>query len=809
MSNPFHARAFYAKCNAAGSLVWLNYLPIVTDNPTTRSGSSIIADGVGNCYIVGRLHTPGKLFRTTLDTLAGFVLRTNGAGRQQWVRQFNSFVPGAGGGWQAPAGLLLAPKPAGGCVVWGRFNSALYYGPNSGPNSGAAISTTATASSFVSSIDTTGNLLWVQQTPMAGPQSATLAGEVNGVAADAAGNCYATGTFGNDGFGLVKYNSVGLLEWLRTQDAPSPGLRASTGVWVAVDSAQNVTVVARPVLSATTPALPTFVLDNLQLNTLFSVIHFNAQGQPEWATSDTYPHNLASDSNTGFLAGLGLGVDRKGTIYYTANVSSGSLGPHTVTELGHYTLVGQGLVIARISTQNNTLPGRVYLDTNGNGRFDAGETGFTHPLVVTTPLPAPTLLETTDSKGFFTCYTDSGSYQLQLGQVPAHYTLTQPVTSAYSGHFRGYGNTDSLRLFGLQPIPSQPDLRVTLTPYNGARPGFPTRYHLTVENVGTTTVASGTATLTLAAQLLYISSNPSGSRTGQTLTWSFSNLAPQARRDMDILFSLPTNVPVGTVVSSSATAPLTGDVVPADNTSTLSQTVVGSIDPNAIEVNYTHLTQTQVAQGQPLDYTVHFQNIGTDTAFAVIVTDTLDSHRLNLSSLQLIAQSHNCQWTLSGRNTLTVRFLNILLPYRNVNVIASQGFVVFRVQPNVTLPVGDIIPNHASIVFDFNAPVRTNIATTAVLTPAAVLSNHTALAWDTYPNPASGSFTITADLPSAGTLTLQLLDALGRPVQQHSLVAPAGAFSQALDVSPLAPGLYVLRLRLPDGTVRTRQVVRE
>jgi hypothetical protein len=239
------------------------------------------------------------------------------------------------------------------------------------------------------------------------------------------------------------------------------------------------------------------------------------------------------------------------------------------------------------------------------------------------------------------------------------------------------------------------------------------------------------------------------------------------------------------------------------------QIVTGSFDPNDIEVNYQRLTPAQVAARQPLDYTVRFQNMGTDTAFTVVINDTLDFRKLNLASLMLVAQSHNCIWSLGNTGLLTVRFLNIGLPHRSQDVIRSQGFVRFRVQPKTTVAVGETIPNHASIVFDYNDPVRTNTATTTVMLASAALARHTAAAWDAYPNPATDAVTVAADLATAGPVRLDLLDALGRTVRRETFTAPAGPLRQTLDLRGLAPGFYVLRLTPPAGPASSQQLVRE
>jgi len=293
------------------------------------------------------------------------------------------------------------------------------------------------------------------------------------------------------------------------------------------------------------------------------------------------------------------------------------------------------------------------------------------------------------------------------------------------------------------------------------------------------------------------------------VTWNYTNLAPFGRREFDVLFSLPTNTPLGTQLSSTASAPLAADVMPDDNTATAIQAVTGSFDPNDITVNYQRLTPAQVAAQLPLDYTIRFQNMGTDTAFTVVVTDTLDFRKLNVASLMLVAQSHNCIWSLSGNGLLTVRFLNINLPYRNQDVIRSQGFVRFRVQPKTTLAVGETIPNHARIVFDYNNAIRTNTATTTVLLASAALGRATAPAWQAYPNPATDVLNVALDLPTAGPVRVELFDGLGRAVRCQLLAAPAGALRQQLDLRGLAPGFYVLRLTPPTGPALSRQVVRE
>jgi hypothetical protein len=57
---------------------------------------------------------------------------------------------------------------------------------------------------------------------------------------------------------------------------------------------------------------------------------------------------------------------------------------------------------------------------------------------------------------------------------------------------------------------------------------------------------------------------------------------------------------------------------------------------------------------------------------------------------------------------------NINLPDSNVDKLKCSGFVRFSVLPQSNVVAGDIIPNNASIYFDYNKPVVTNTATTTI-----------------------------------------------------------------------------------------------
>ena len=72
-----------------------------------------------------------------------------------------------------------------------------------------------------------------------------------------------------------------------------------------------------------------------------------------------------------------------------------------------------------------------------------------------------------------------------------------------------------------------------------------------------------------------------------------------------------------------------------------------------------------------------------------------------------------------------------------------------------------------------------------------------------YPDPAHGTFNVSWDTRFGSTLTMDLFDAVGRPMMRRSLSAGRAA----LDVPGLSEGLYIVRLAFPGGTVVQRRIM--
>lgn len=283
--------------------------------------------------------------------------------------------------------------------------------------------------------------------------------------------------------------------------------------------------------------------------------------------------------------------------------------------------------------------------------------------------------------------------------------------------FSGYFDTVTIN-FPVRPIPNKKDLAINLVAIDRVRPGFDGSLRIIYKNVGTTTINSGEILLAKDSRVHYASAYPAiSSSVGDTLKWTYTNLAPGDSSSILLNqdFDVPPTLKAGDTLKYIAIiTPVEGDETPLNDTAKLKLIAVSSFDPNdKTENNGGIIGSDYITQGKYLNYTIRFQNTGTDTAFNVIVRDTLDSN-LDWSTFEMVAASHPYAVTITNQNKIEWDFSNINLPDSNINEPLSHGYVSYRVKPKSTATVGDVINNLASIYFDYNLPVATNNALTLV-----------------------------------------------------------------------------------------------
>ncbi|RZK10721.1 MAG: T9SS type A sorting domain-containing protein [Flavobacterium sp.] len=431
-----------------------------------------------------------------------------------------------------------------------------------------------------------------------------------------------------------------------------------------------------------------------------------------------------------------------------------------------------------------------FLDGNNNGIIDNGETNFTHGTFTH-------IINNTSDE--ISHYSPSGSVFVGVDSATDTYDLNYIIDPIYTPYFTNptsYNDIVVAQESGVNtyyfPITNtQPyhDVAVSLVSTNQPQPGFD--YHQTIiaTNDGTT-ISSGTITFTKDPLLSITAISQDGTLTTETgFTYAYTDLLPNESLTVNITTLMPTipTVALGDYITNSVNiSPINTEINTENNTNTVSEMIVGAYDPNdKMESHGAKILFNSFDDNDYLEYTIRFQNTGNYYATRVRIEDELEA-QLDLSTFQMIGASHD--YTLTRiNNNLVWTFKNIMLPSLEASEEASQGYVRFRIKPNAGFALGDIITNEASIFFDFNPPIITNLFATEFTTTLSTPSfgdNFIVL----YPNPAKTTVNISSN--SGNIETLKIIDLTGKVIK----VIDVYSSTTTIKVSDLSSGIYFLEL---------------
>jgi uncharacterized repeat protein (TIGR01451 family) len=170
---------------------------------------------------------------------------------------------------------------------------------------------------------------------------------------------------------------------------------------------------------------------------------------------------------------------------------------------------------------------------------------------------------------------------------------------------------------------------------------------------------------------------------------------------------------------------------------------------------------SKIMPNEELEYLIRFQNTGNDTAFNIVVVDTLTTY-LDASSVLPGVSSHPYSFELDKGHILRFSFRNILLPDSNTNEVASHGFVKFRVRQNPNNVIGNEIKNSAAIFFDYNAPIITNETNLKISIPSRTADLENRVYAQIFPIPAREKVQVSLKNADAGTVLWRMFDATGK-----------------------------------------------
>ena len=439
----------------------------------------------------------------------------------------------------------------------------------------------------------------------------------------------------------------------------------------------------------------------------------------------------------------------------------------------------------------NDVSGRVVLDTIPNCAADSLEPAAKNSLVQLNP---GTRMSTLDAGGAYKfSNVPAGSYSVAV-VPPPYLNATCDSTFALSIDSTNPAGFHDFELTAQQTCGMYLQVNGTR-----ARSGFKQQTDVNYYNEMYQPV-NGMVAVTLDSLFMFASSIPApDSISAPTYFFKYSNLQPYYNQLISI-WSVVDSIPffdmdsfiVTAAVYSSCTQ---GNVALA--TDTLSDFIYSSFDPNEKDVyplkdrRYGQFTDKQ----QALTFQINFQNTGNDTAFRIVVRDTIDTN-LNLSTLKLLGSSKPCSFAVGPNRDAQWTFENIQLPDSAVNLTGSQAYLKYSIMPNANLQYGEQVKNRASIYFDYNDPVLTNRVslqydstfTNGLFTPAAQSPVRL------YPNPAANQIYI--ETAGAAIAQLNIYTATGKLIMQAK--QPAG---NSFNISQLSAGFYIAEIKTATGGV--------
>ena len=777
---------FYAVYDLNSTL--LNY-GVMSSNGTTNcncSANDIQQDADKNIYIFGEANisvdfNPSNSDSIFLPDWGAYLAKYDSTGNLIWLR---SFPNSSGAGNINASSFTITPQNK--LLLAGTYTYTILF------DSGIVVPYTTNATIWYAEYDTANNYLWHKILPRTGIHSDYLLQAET----DQSGYIYLRGVSGdgtdvdpgNDSsiiastsvIFISKYTPNGDYIWHGYFDeAYNYNYIMRNGDMQVLDNGDF--FIANPISSSIDIDLsPNTHFPTLDTTTSYFIAKYNAFGQLQ---------NYGVIEGLGFSTISNIEINETTKSIHTTSVMTtmGNIDIDPGPSISY--ISGTGITHAKYLYENNTISGIVYADLNNNTSFDAGDALIPNFLLTTSPLNTQ---YATNNNGYYESYAASGNYTVfPLSTIPYYSLITDSCTATF---INPNNEIDSLNNFILQPLGTVNDLSISITTLSIPRPGFDNIYRVTYTNKGNTTL-NGDVTLNIDVNQTYISSSVIPDNiTATELTWNFSSLNPFEQINIDVTFNTLASANIGTFANTSVTVnPVLNDTMPANNSDTIHQVILGSYDPNYKEVSDSILFTNQALH--EITYTVHFQNTGTYPATTVIVTDTLSSF-LNLNTLEVISSSHNNTLSIHPQNVIQFTFNNIQLADSFSNEPASHGYIKFKAHTNNNLLPGDIIENTAAIYFDYNEAIITNTVSTLITTPTSLSSIEQVNEVLLYPNPATSELIVKLNGDNRNS-NFKIVDTFGRIILRGTL----DSNSHRININSITSGLYNMIILNPERTI--------
>ncbi len=359
--------------------------------------------------------------------------------------------------------------------------------------------------------------------------------------------------------------------------------------------------------------------------------------------------------------------------------------------------------------------GKIYVDANNNCKYDIGEITPSGIIVQT---DSGKYSGVSNNEGFYYIDAPQGTYTLTCNYPAGYMAVSCPNNGKISITINGYSAYLNNN-FGVTKNPNYTDLAtfISLGKLTNGGVGYVNficrnNGNKMVKNVkllvpGNSKIGLSDLPLTLV--------NKNNSR-----TFKIDSIMP----NQEVIFKCGFNIDSSLFTTgetlcfkvSVESIKTLADSFKTNNVYTICGVINGTYDANSKvnnNPNSTPLTKT-------VDYTISFQNKGTDSARRVIVTDTIDKKYFDLSQFKLNWSDYPCEPIISD-NIITFIFDNINLPYLSLSGDKSIAKFNFTLGLKAKDIIQDTyINNRAAIYLDSENPILTKYDSLHIISPISI-----------------------------------------------------------------------------------------
>jgi uncharacterized repeat protein (TIGR01451 family) len=447
------------------------------------------------------------------------------------------------------------------------------------------------------------------------------------------------------------------------------------------------------------------------------------------------------------------------------------------------------------------ISGNVHEDSSANCQLDSLHPGkaLSSVKVLMLQINKPVQQMYTSTSGNYTFLTDSiGDYIITLDTTATNLSITCPTSTSHFVQLSIADSTGILKDFGMTCFGGDYGVSNIATSF---RPRSPHALFIRTDNRGRSRGIScpgtgypSTITVNIEGPATYIrpaagSIVPTSISGKTSIVYSGIDLDAINNYSLAVVLSVDTVAVLGESICITVIIGLpVPDANVSNDTLTTCYKVQNSYDPNLKEV----YPLDTFRNGDWLTYTIHFQNTGNDTAYTVIVKDTLDAN-VDASSFQYLGSSHHAVVQLFGQ-AMVFTFPKINLVDSATDPPLSEGWIQYKVKAKSNLPLLTQVKNTAYIYFDNNTAIATNttvntVDTLSIIGPLGISHVKKGSALQLYPNPNTGTFTLTTSNSRSQDYTITNM--LGEIIEQKAITAD----TQTIDLGYAAAGVYTLYVK--------------